>query len=215
MASNPPGHYPEVNVDLPVEVTCGEKTSRERATTLGGGGMFLAITTPLAPGTEIRVRFRPAKHLPVFEARARVLSQIPERGTAVEFTQIDPQQQQALLRLILHRRANRRKFARARLVTQVECEQFTELAFSRDVSEGGMFIETKRPLPVDSTFTLRFNLDDGKYVVVALAEVMYEVVDLGMGVQFSGISQEDRKRIVAYVSRSGALPDPTGGTAPA
>lgn len=203
--------YPRVSVDLPVELTCQGRTFRERATTLGGGGMFLAVTTPLPLGTEIRIRFRPATHLPVLQVKAKVIYQIPDRGTGVEFTEIDPEHRQALLRLILHRRAGRRRYARARLVAQVEYPSCMELAVSRDISEGGMFIETKQPLPVDSEVRLRFNLDDGDACVVAIAEVVFEVVGLGMGVQFVRINPRDTVRIREYVVRSGVLPDPTEG----
>ena len=201
--------YPRVAVNLPVELTLAGRTFRERATTLGGGGMFLAVTAPLATGTEVLIRFRPAKHLPIIQVRSKVLYQIPDRGTGVEFTEIDPGDRQALLRLILHRRAGRRRQARARLVAQVECPQCVELAVSRDVSEGGMFVETKKPLPVDTEIHLRFNLDDGGPCVEAMAEVVYEVVGLGMGVQFVYLSPRDAVRIGEYVVRSGALPDPT------
>jgi c-di-GMP-binding flagellar brake protein YcgR len=173
--------------------------------------MFLAVTTPLPCGTEVLIRFRPAKHLPVLQVKAQVLYQVPDQGTGVEFTEIDPEQRQALLRLILHRRAGRRKYARARLIAQIECPQCVELAVSRDISEGGMFIETKTPLSVDSEVYLRFNLDDGGPCVEAVAEVVYEVVGLGMGIQFAHVNQPDMARIRDYVVRSSALPDPTEG----
>ncbi len=200
--------YPRVNVNLPVEVSYADRISHERATSLGGEGMFLAVTTPLPPGTEIGIRFRPAKHLPIIEVKAKVMYQITDVGTGVKFTEIDPQHRQALLRLILHRQARTRQCARAHLVAQIECPQCTSLAFSRDISEGGMFIETKKPLPVDSEVRLRFNLADGGPCISALAEVVYEVVDLGMGLQFTEVSPEERKRIANYVSESGTLPDP-------
>ncbi len=204
--------YPRVAVDLPIELVFDDKTLRDRATSLGGGGMFVAVTTPLPIGTEVLIRFRPARHLAAIQVRARVLYQLPGRGTGVEFTEIDPGDRQALLRLILHRRTGRRKHARARLVAQVECPQCVELAVSRDVSEGGMFIETRRPLPVDTEIYLRFNLDDGGPCVGAVAEVVYEVPGLGMGIQFISLSPEDALRIREYVLRSGAVPDGTMGS---
>lgn len=173
--------------------------------------MFLAVTTPLPLGTEVLIRFRPAKQMPILQVKAKVLYQIADRGTGVEFTEIDPEHRQALLRLILHRKAGRRNHARAPLVTQIECQHCTELAVSRDISEGGMFIETRKPLPVDAEFPIRFNLDDGGSCVVAVAKVVYEVVGLGMGVQFVHVNQQDLVRIGDYVSRSEAQPDPKDG----
>lgn len=208
MIPRPSVDYPRVTVNLPVELTFAGRTLQDRATTLGGGGMFLALTTPLAPGSQVLIRFRPARHLLIIQVKARVLYQLPDRGTGVEFTEINPGDRQALLRLILHRRSGRRKHARARLVAQVECPQCVELAVSRDVGEGGMFIETQKPLLVNTEIHLRFNLDDGGPCVEAMAEVVYEVVGLGMGVQFNYLSPRNAMRIREYVVRSGALPDP-------
>ena len=190
--------YPRVAVDLPVEILSAESASNERATTLSGGGMLLAITTPLRIESEIRIRFRPAKHLPIIQAKARVLYQVPEKSTAIEFTEIDPQHREKLLRLIVGRR---RAHSRVRLVTQVECPQFMSLALSRDISKGGMFIETHQSVAVDTRLQLRFHLFASEPIVTTEAIVAYEVVDLGMGVQFVEISPADRARIARYAGR--------------
>jgi len=194
--------HPGVTVDLPVEILSEGSVSRGRATALASVGMCLAVTSPLAIGTEIEIRFRPAKHLPVMHVKARVLSQVPEKGATLEFTEIDPTHREALLRLIVHRR---RAQSRVRLVTQVESPQCGALALSRDISEGGMFIETKQPLPVDTQLHLRFYLEAGGPLVTADAKVAYEVVGLGMGIQFVDISQSDGARIHDYVLRSQRL----------
>lgn len=203
-------NFPRVNVDLPVEVSYSGGTLRQRVTTLGGGGMFLALTDPFSIGVEIDVRFRPAKHLPVIQARARTLYQIRSRGLGVQFTEIDPEHRQMLLRLIHHRLAEQRKDPRAPLVTQVTCEQGMSLAFSRDISQGGMFVETPQPVAVGSQVGLRFHLNDGGPVIVASGEVTYQVGKLGMGVRFSEVSPTDRNRIEAYVAKSADLADSIG-----
>ncbi len=156
---------------------------------------------PFPVGTEIALRFRPAKHLPVIETKAKVCYQVPGQGAAIEFTDIDPQRRNQLLRLIHHKTADRRKYARAPLATQIQCQECMTLAFSRDVSPGGMFIYTKEPLPVGSRVNLRFNLDDGGPVVVSVAEFTYDVAKLGMGIQFIDIRAADRNRLEAYVFR--------------
>lgn len=193
--------YPRLAVDLPVWILLSEAPLHKRATSLGGGGMFLAVTTPLEIGTEVVIRFRPAKHLPVIPVKAKVLYQIPEQGTAVEFTEIQPEHRQALVRLILYRRLHARKVPRARMVTQVSCPELLTLAYSRDVSVGGMFIETRQPLPVGTRLNLRFHIEDDAPIVAAEAVVAYEVVGLGMGVRFWWISLDDRQRIADYVTR--------------
>lgn len=171
--------------------------------------MVLAARTPLLAGTDIRIRFRPAKHAPAIEVKARVLDQIPEKGTAVEFTEIAPEDRQLLLRIIHLKTAHRRQHPRVPLATQIYSEQQMLLAFSTDVSLGGMFAETKQPLPVGSRLVIRFHLDEVDPVIVATAEVRYTVEKLGMGIQFIELSPADRERISAYVSRSRSLADST------
>lgn len=193
--------YPRLAVDLPVWILLSEASLHKHATSLGGGGMFLAVTTPLEVGTEVVIRFRPAKHLPVIPVKAKVLYQIPEHGTAVEFTEIQPEHRQALVRLILYRRSHARKVPRARMVTQINCPELLTLAYSRDVSVGGMFIETRQPLPIGTRLNLRFHIEENTPIVAAEAVVAYEVVGLGMGVRFWWIALEDRQRIADYVAR--------------
>lgn len=200
--------YPRVSASFLVEYAVGDKTLRQRATTLGGGGLFLGGLEDLEPETSVSIRFRPAKHLPVIEAKARVCYHLPGRGTALEFMEIQPEHRQMLLRLIHHKTADKRQHPRAALATQIECKQCMSLVLSRDVSRGGMFIETAEPLPVDTQLNLRFNLDDDGPVVAALAQVTYQVVKLGMGIEFVDLSPEDRRRIEAYVARSAILPGP-------
>lgn len=192
---------------FPVERQVGETTLRERAAVIGGGGIYLELKEPPAMGAEFKLRFRPAKHLPEIETTGRVCYVEPGRGAALEFTDMSAEDRRQLLRLILNKSGQKRLFARAPLPTQIQCEECMSIAFAREVSAGGMFIETKRPMPPGSKLTLRFNLDDAGSIVVVVAETTYEVEQLGMGVQFVEISEEDRKRIDAYVVRMNAAQD--------
>ncbi len=158
------------------------------------------------------MRFRPAKHLRFIEARAQVRYQIPNEGVGIEFIEVGQEDHQLLLRFIHHRTGDRRQHARVPLVTQVYCEEFMWLAFSRDVSMGGMFIETKQPVPVGSRLTIRFHLEEGDPIVLASGVVRYVVPKLGVGVQFDEIEPPDRARLTGYVSKTPTLPDPTAQT---
>jgi c-di-GMP-binding flagellar brake protein YcgR len=162
----------------------------------------------LAEGSEISLRFRPAKHLPVVQVRGRVCYTLPGRGSGVEFIEIRDEDHEMILRLIRHKLANRRSSPRVPLATQIYCQECMSLAFSRDLSQGGMFIEAHDPAPVGSQVNLRFHLNDGGPIVVALAEVKYSVTKLGMGVEFVEMSPADRKRIDDYVARSPKLAEP-------
>jgi Tfp pilus assembly protein PilZ len=199
---SPRRKYPRVGVSFPVDYSIGQSSFREHASTLGGGGLFISTQQTPAVGTELALHFRPAKHLPVLDAKAKVVYHVSNRGIAVEFTEIQPEYRQLLLHLIHHRVHNKRKFVRAPLVTQVAFKETMSLAFSRDVGAGGMFIETSTFLDIGTQITLRFNLDDKGPIIVAQAAVSYHVSGLGMGVQFSEIDPEAQRRIEAYVSRS-------------
>lgn len=199
--------YPRVEASFPVEYTVADRKVRGRASILGGGGLFIKGES-LPPGTELLLRFRPAKHLPIIQAKGKAVHHAPGQGTGVEFTRISPHDQQSLLRWIHHRRAERRTYPRVALVTQVYCAEYMSLAFSRDVSMGGMFIKMKDPPAAGSRVTLRFHLDDGGPIVVATADVRYIVPKLGVGVQFYDMPPADRRRLAAYVAEGTVLPEP-------
>ena len=198
--------YPRVAARFPVEYSVGEKTVRAHASTLGGGGLFIDDGQQLQPlGTEIQVRFRPAKHLPYFQARARICYVVEGKGGGVEFTDISLGDRQLILRLIHHKTANRREAPRIPLATQIHIDDSMALAFSRDLSVGGMFIETKLPCEIGTPIDLRFHLSDDTPVVIASALVRYVVANMGMGVQFTEMEWEDRNRIKHFVAASAPL----------
>lgn len=194
--------YPRVQADFSVECTSDAGTQRMRALMLGGGGLFLGMAQHVSPGTEITLRFRPAKHLPLIEARATVRYVIPEEGAGIEFTEIDPQHREMILRLIHHRAGEKRKYPRAPLATQVQYAEGTQIGFSKDISVGGMFIELTKPVPAGTRLNLLFHLDDGGDVVKAEAEVLYSVLKLGAGVCFLDVAPPDLRRIEAYVAKA-------------
>jgi uncharacterized protein (TIGR02266 family) len=198
--------YPRVPVRFPVECRLGSKALRARAAILGGGGIFLELEDAPPAGTEVALRFRPAKHLPYIKTKAIVRYQLTGQGVALEFTDLSTEDRHLILRLVEHKKGDRRKFPRVRLATQVESEAAVILTYSRDVSQGGMFVESTTPLPVGSILTLRFNLDN-ETSVAAKAVVTYQVRKFGMGVHFLDLSPESRKCIEDYVAQSTVIPE--------
>lgn len=205
--------YPRLSVRVMVDCTAGEECIRCIASTLSGGGLFLNQVDGLEPGKEVTLRFRPAKHLPVIHAKGRVRYIVGGQGAAIEFTEISADDRHKLLRLIHQKTGNRRLQPRVPLATQVVCDRCTCLAFSRDVSMGGMFIETTCTIPEGSPLTVRFNLDQKDRVVTASAQVAYHVDKMGMGVFFTEIAPEDCDAIQAYVESLPTLPK-TGSAKP-
>jgi len=197
--------YPRLTVSVAVNYTTGEESFRCVADTLSGGGLFLTNIAGLESGSDISIRFRLAKHLPVIQAKATVRYVVSGKGAAVAFTEISDDDRNKLLRLIHQKTGDRRLRPRALLATQIECEQCMTLAFSRDISVAGMFIETTAPLPVGTPFTVRFNLDQKDKVITAEAVVNYLLEKMGMGVLFTEIEPQDREAIKEYVESTPAL----------
>lgn len=193
--------YPRRRVYLPVECTSKGFTHRTHAWTLGGGGLFLGTSEKIPVSSELTVRFRPAHHLPIVEAKAKVRYHVADQGIGIEFTDIKPEHQEMIMLEVGQRMAEKRRFPRAPLAVQIEHEGGTVIGMSRDISVGGMFIETHRSTSVYSDLKLRFNLDDGGPIVKASVEVRYAIGKFGLGVQFVEISPADRNRIEAYVNK--------------
>ena len=200
--------YPRIPSDFPVIFKLGETTARIHSVNLGGGGLRLE-TSALPCGAELMVRFRTAKHHAFIQAKARVIYTLPDLGSGVEFTDIKQEHLQDILKAIHGNTGNRRKAPRVPLATQIHIGDSMALAFSRDLSVGGIFVDTKEPCSIGTRLDLRFHLTENDPVIIARGEVRYIVPKLGMGVQFSEVSSEDQKRIAAFVAQSAdILPEP-------
>ena len=192
--------YPRMSVNMPVQYQTESGEDRGHALMLGGGGMFIGTSQAFAPGTVLTVRFRPARHLPVMEAKARVCYLVAGQGIGIEFTDIEPENRKYILRLIHHRKSEQRRFPRVPLATQVVHDQGSLIGFSRDISNGGMFIETNQILDPGTQLNLRFHLDPQAPIVKAEADVLYGVPRVGIGLRFTEVQPEDYERIRAFVS---------------
>lgn len=201
--------YPRIPVDLNVRYSKESVEDRSRGLMLGGGGMFLGVSQIIPVGTELVIRFRPAKHLPLVEAKVRVCYCLEGRGIGIEFTDIQPEHRQSILRLIHHRRKENRRFPRVPLATQVQHAEGSFIGFSRDISTGGMFVETNQPMEPGATLDLRFHLDQDESIVKAEGQVLYVVPRVGIGLSFAEIMPEDFERIRSFVSRGRKVPAAT------
>lgn len=181
--------------------TLDDRTARGWGTTLGGGGLFLE-DGDLAEETELTLHFRPAKHLPIIETKAKVRYRVAGQGCGLAFVEIKPQYQEAILRLIHHKTGDQRRFPRVAYATQIYCKELMTISFSRDLGLGGMFIESRDPLPVGTRVELRFHLTETDPVVVALGRIRYALEKMGMGVEFLDIAPDDRKRISEFIRGS-------------
>ena len=98
----------------------------------------------------------------------------------------------------------RRQYRRVKLVAQVQCEALdrNEIMVTRDVSVGGMFINARFPIPIDSELTLTFRLYPAEPAMACRAKVMFSRIGLGMGIQFTDLSPQDQEKLQKFVDEA-------------
>ena len=89
----------------------------------------------------------------------------------------------------------RRRFERSRLIIDVffDGEDLTGVASTQDISPGGLYMNTQAEIPEGAVLTLRVPLEGRD--VVCNGEVVYSNPGRGVGVNFQGLSDEDRAHI--------------------
>ena len=94
----------------------------------------------------------------------------------------------------------RRRHERSRLIIDVffNGADLTGVASTNDISPGGLYMNTRADIPVGSLLTLRIPL--GGRDVVCNAEVVYSNPGRGVGINFQGLSDEDRAHIEAALA---------------
>jgi PilZ domain-containing protein len=99
---------------------------------------------------------------------------------------------------------DKRQHRRAKLVTQIRCESLgrEELHVTRDVSVGGLFVSSKNPFPQDSMVSVFFHLRPSEPAISCHGKVVYSLKGLGMGVQFTDLSDSDRRALEKFVEES-------------
>ena len=86
----------------------------------------------------------------------------------------------------------RRRHERARLIIDVffDGADLTGVASTKDISPGGLYMNTRAEIPEGAALTLRIPL--GGRDVVCNGEVVYSNPGRGVGINFQGLSDEDR-----------------------
>ncbi|MDP6977869.1 MAG: TIGR02266 family protein [Myxococcota bacterium] len=102
--------------------------------------------------------------------------------------------------------AERRRFDRSELLVRVEYSTVDEIfsEFTRDINEGGLFIETEKPRPTGTEVAMRFNLPGSDEPLQTIGRVVWvrsasNEEPAGMGIEFDELSEEDRGRINAMI----------------
>jgi uncharacterized protein (TIGR02266 family) len=101
-----------------------------------------------------------------------------------------------------HHGRERRRSARAQFLVRVDYSTVDEMfsEFTRDINEGGLFIETDNPRPAGTMVSMQFNLP-GSDEPIRTEGMVVRVSDgsdggnPGMGIEFEELEGADRKRI--------------------
>ncbi|MFZ5470472.1 MAG: PilZ domain-containing protein [Myxococcota bacterium] len=99
-------------------------------------------------------------------------------------------------------RDDKRRQRRIPVDLWIEVERAGELYFQRasNLSVGGAYFAQTIPLPVGTDVQLRFSLPGEEHQIACQGEIV-NAKELGMGVQFSSISEADRDRIETLIDR--------------
>jgi hypothetical protein len=94
----------------------------------------------------------------------------------------------------------RRQHDRSRLIVDVffDGADATGIASTKDISAGGLYMNTQKELPEGGLLTLRLPFPEGD--VVVNAEVIYSNPGRGVGVRFHGLTAHDRATIERALS---------------
>lgn len=86
----------------------------------------------------------------------------------------------------------RRQFYRSRLIVDVHFDgaDSTGVASTKDISLGGLYLDTQSEIPEGATLTLRIPLGGGH--VVVKGDVVYSIPGHGVGVRFHNLPDEVR-----------------------
>lgn len=89
----------------------------------------------------------------------------------------------------------RRRHERSRLIIDVffNGDDLTGIASTKDISPGGLYMNTQAEIPEGALLTLRLPLEGRD--VVCNGEVVYSNPGRGVGVTFQGLSDEDRAHL--------------------
>ncbi len=108
------------------------------------------------------------------------------------------------------RRAHQRTSLKASVNWTSDTNFYT--GFTNDIGEGGVFVATHQVMPLDSVIEVELSIPGKGEPIKAEGRVRWvreynELSDAqpGMGIQFQGLSSEERERIQAFVGRRDSI----------
>ena len=118
--------------------------------------------------------------------------------------------------MVLEKRKNERHPMRVRMDYRNRGGADFLFEYTRNISKGGIFIETRDPLPVGTVVEMRFQPPGQDGVLDVSGRVTWvnefrpdsdDNPNPGMGIQFEGLGEEERDLIAEVVRTIAYLPD--------
>ena len=113
----------------------------------------------------------------------------------------------------------RRRSRRAELIVRVDYATIDEIfsEFTRDINEGGLFIETEKPRPTGTEVSMHFNLPGSTEELTTVGRVVRvssgdDHGPAGMGIEFDNLSETARARINEIIRGLRTGVPPTGNS---
>ena len=113
----------------------------------------------------------------------------------------------------------RRRSRRAELIVRVDYATIDEIfsEFTRDINEGGLFIETEKPRPTGTEVSMHFNLPGSTEELTTVGRVVRvssgdDHGPAGMGIEFDNLSEAARARINEIIRGLRTGVPPTGNS---
>jgi uncharacterized protein (TIGR02266 family) len=114
--------------------------------------------------------------------------------------------------------ADRRRSERSQLTVRVDYTTVDEVfsEFTRDINEGGLFIETEKPPPTGTEVSMYFSLPGSEEAVHTIGRVVRinageDGEPPGMGIEFDDLTGESRNHINDLIRGLRAGPAPSEG----
>ena len=80
-----------------------------------------------------------------------------------------------------------------------KCQGREDVSQVRNMSMGGLFIETPQPRPSGATTRLDFLVEEGQ--IRADAVVKHAKAGTGLGLKFTALTEQDRPKLAALITR--------------
>lgn len=191
---------------MEVEFSWAGEKRQAKGDLLGVGALRLLTEENVPDETPVELRFRPTPDSPLIAARGIISRQVPGAGLGVRITELAEEDRRHILELLYPPGPERRVSRRVSLVTQIRTMVGERMlvGYSKNISTGGIFIESETPAEKGTELALRFKLRPEEEIMEARAVVAYWVPGEGLGLRFVDLPAPLRQRLEDFVNEQEA-----------